>query len=1058
MALPKQLVHLNMSGGLQKKDDQFLVIPSKLAVADDAEFDDASTVIMRGGQSSVSLAPLGPYGSFTLGQVERGFAHKGVAYLEGVGTGSVGGVRRVQKSGGTVPVANPQTVSGKNAQLHFRRAGMTTARIGGIDAKGTAAGSGIPLYDGTFDCAVLGNLTCYVWESRDTAGSGRQAVRLVVKDESTGFTVYDALITDGTNICVRPRVLASVAQSKFFIYVASFTSGGTAYSIRGMSVSSVGAVTSLSTVGSDATSGTTEGTAQSEALYDVVFSADATRLGIARRTLTDLEVGSISTTDGVTYTSLGTFGYGGIAPRSLALLITLNGGTYRIHAFVGINTNVIKGQYTDMAAYAPSGSTTVGTAAVGTTVGRIAAYENSSTQILLAYDSLTLTSPMYSSTLRLSSFTHTYGTLTECAGHAPWVIAGRINTMNSRLYLPMAFLSSEYQGTTFVVDLSEVVSNLGTSGAGTPPIVLARIDYGEGAMDVNHWRPVNLPPTLATRGTTFVLPYLKYETDIRIAGTSNDTAICLSSATVDFASQLQQAEINGLTFLSGACPQIFDGSSLVEENFHHAPEIAGSLVAVAAGGTYTLGSATVTVTVCFTWAWQDAQGNWHESAPSGQKSVNITAALPCISPTIISPPTQKANAKLLMYRTKGSSTDTSLYLAVTDAGASVSSDTDLALSEQIYTAGNVLPNTPAPACRHVSLFQKRLVLSGCGDGSRVHWSKQIDSGFGVEFTSGDPTHQTQVPADKGRVVATEEMDDRLVVVCERGVGIIDGQGPNSSGTQGQYSDYRSIITETGASWDSPKSVIRGPEGVWFRSPFGLRLVSRSGSLGLAPDGKQAGAEVDSLVSGTAVAIAGNAKQQIRFYQSSGTCLVWDYQWKQWTRFTGMANVDAVFADGRYYHLSNYSTSTPLLRYTDDSVTVDVNNSGSTGQTYYGYIEIPWLSFAGIQGFERIYRLMVLGSVKGGLPLTNQNVLGFIGYDFDAPSPPSAEAFNASVTSTINNATVQFQHHFAKQKCESVKIGLRFYPDSAGGRLRLTDLTLQVGAKTGYFKIPSSQRF
>ena len=23
------------------------------------------------------------------------------------------------------------------------------------------------------------------------------------------------------------------------------------------------------------------------------------------------------------------------------------------------------------------------------------------------------------------------------------------------------------------------------------------------------------------------------------------------------------------------------------------------------------------------------------------------------------------------------------------------------------------------------------MLSGCGDGSRVHWSKQIDSGFGV---------------------------------------------------------------------------------------------------------------------------------------------------------------------------------------------------------------------------------------------------------------------------------------------------------------------------------------
>jgi hypothetical protein len=382
-------------------------------------------------------------------------------------------------------------------------------------------------------------------------------------------------------------------------------------------------------------------------------------------------------------------------------------------------------------------------------------------------------------------------------------------------------------------------------------------------------------------------------------------------------------------------------------------------------------------------------------------------------------------------------------------------DADLPSGEQLYTAGNVLPNTPAPACRHVSVFQKRLVLAGCGDGSRIYWSKKTTPGYGVEFNSGDPTHQTQVPSDKGRAVATKEMDDRLVILCENGVGIIGGQGPDPTGTSGQYSDFSSIITEAGCSWDSPKSVIRGPEGVWFRSPFGLRLVSRSGSLARGQDGKQVGAEVDSLVSGTVVAIAGDAKQQLRFYQSSGTVLVWDYQWLQWTRFTGFANVDACYADDRYYHLSNYSTTTPLLRYTNNTTYADVNDSGVATQAFSPYIETPWLSFAGIQGFQRVYRLMILGKNVDGA--VNPMTFGLsLQYDFN----DTYTSFPTVNVTPSTNGLVQLQHHFVKQKCESMKIAIYFFPVTPGnaGRFRLTDLTLQVGVKGSYFKMPSSQRF
>ena len=1047
--LQKQLVHLNMSGGLQKKDDQFIVIPSKLAVADDVQFDDASTVVRRGGQASAS------FGALT-SQAYRAFTHQGVAVIEQAST-----LTRVG-AGGVSQVLNPAVVDGFSPPRAAPRAGMLTTRVAGILAKGSAYGAGIPFYDGSFDCATVGNITCYVFETR-SAPLGTQTVRVVLVDDANNyFRLYDTVLTDGTKILVKPRVVANA--SKFFIFVGSFTSGATVFTIKSMTLSTAGSASGLSAAifTSGAGAGTIEGTSSDQVLFDVAFSSDLTKLGLVIRDLnatTDLYFYSLNTSDGSSVLGSNQV-TPSVRPRSLTALFTKDATDYKLHAFYSINTNVLKAANYNFTTATGSVETTVGTGAGGTGVARVAAYENSTTQIYLAFDTVDANG---SSLLRLSSCTHAYASLSECATFSPWYIAGRIGVVNSRLYLPMVFLSGEYQNTVYVIDLTSALANLGVTGAtGEPPYVVARVDYGEVAIDRNKLTNVTRVPNMPVRSSSLILPYLKYETDLRLAGTTNDTAYALARAVIDFNSQLGHEEINGITFVAGACPYIFDGSVYVEEGFHHGPEIV-AVGSAAASGTYTFPNASDTFTFCLTWAWQDGQGNWWESAPSGEKTITIVAGSGnySITPTVLSPPTQKPNARLLMYRTKGDSTDTTLYLATTYAGAALISDADLGGGEQLYTAGNVLPNTPAPACRHVSTFQKRLVLSGCGDGSRVHWSKVTTPGFGVEFSSGDPTHQTAVPADKGRVVGTEELDNQLVILCENGVGVIGGSGPNDSGTQGQYSDFATIISETGCSWDSPKSIIRGPEGVWFRSPFGIRLVSRSGGLGLAPDGKQAGAEVDSLVSGNLVAVVGDAKQQIRFYQSSGTVLIWDYQWKQWTRFTGHANIDAVYADDRYYHLSNYSTTTPLLRYTDETAILDVSDAGAASTTFAGYVETAWLSFAGIQGFQRVYRLMVLGRfVDTASSLDPQTINLFVEYDFAAASPPSGKTASTLVAAASSGAPVQAQHHFAKQKCEALKIGISFAPDLGvtKGRFRLTDLTLQVGVKPGYYKLPSSQRF
>lgn len=1049
MSLQKQLVHLSLTGGVQTKDDPFLVIPSKLAVADNVEFDDKSTVKTRGGQASVSLTPTGVWNlpAFTPGIPKRLFTHNGVPLLD-----HSKGVSKVSALGGTAPVYNAAPV-GMNPALNLARAAATTQRMASVDPKDASPGSGLPWFSGNFDMAVSGNTACYAVESRMLDGSLRSSIKVVLIDTTTGFRTLEYMLVDGTYTLTKPRVVAT--SSKFYVYFACVQLGVAQYQLRCVTLTQAGDLSPVNPVAVYSTDGNAEASANGYVLYDVAVPADESYVAAAALSYTgvgyELEVSQLDL-DGYSILDGNTLSTSS-RPVSLTVLATKNGSSQNIiHCFYGTaaTATTAKAHSLNLTLGTASGETVVGTGSGGTTVARIAAYEASSSLIYLAYDSVTtLASGVYSSQLRVSSFTHAYGSITQGIGASPWFIGGRIASVAGRLYLPMVFISNNnYQSTNYLVDLTSVLTNLGASGTSAPGYhVVARIDYGEVASTFDLWKSYFRVPSTPVLGSAALLPYLKYETDTRLAGTTNETAIALASATVDFDSQLGHVEINGITLLAGACPYVFDGNNYVEESFHHAPEIISA--SVGGGGTFQL-AGVGTYTLVATMVWQDAAGNWHESAPSNQISVTTTALGQYVTPLVTTPPTQKRNARVVYYRTQASSTDTTLYLAIDKYERGVTSDTALAAGEALYTTGGVLPNEPMPSCRDVTVFQGRVVGTGTQDGSGVTWSKVTEKGYCVEFCSSDPLHRLTVPVVVGRAVASEEMDDRLFIICERGAGVIAGTGPAATGTQGQYSDFSTVVTETGCDWNSPKSVVRGPEGIWFRSPFGLRLISRSGTLARGQDGKQAGSEVDGLVSGNLVAVAGDTRQQIRFYQSSGTVLVWDYQWLQWTRFTGTANVDAVFANDRFYHVSA-NGSASLLRYTSDTVTTDVSDAGVSGTSITSTIETPWLSFAGIQGYQRVYRLLILGSeVYGAGPVSFTLSAG---YDFQ----PVATVGTGSQTPA--NARLQIQHHLVQQKCESLKLRFAFVQGTATPvRIRLTDLTLQVGVKTGYNKMPSSQRF
>ena len=1042
MAIPSQTVNLSLRGGLDRKSDQRLVIPSKLTQADDVEFVDHDTVVTRCGTSRVDVAVAAGFD----GDPKRLFEHGGVPVIEfndGKMVRATGSTIASQFSATNLPLGGETST--------FTRVGVRTNRIQSLTRK--EPGVGVTLYGVTYDCAVGVTTYCLVWEE-DRRGWVRWSVRSLATDAE----ISGGVISSGTDVFVKPRVIYDSANARFSIFYARYVAGfATSFSVYGAYTPAAGDV--LTTVGALLTTGagaTVESVVSAAALFDVAIYPAVGYAVVARSTVA---AGNIHMT--LVDLSLFVMAGGGptnAAPAAVPVSLTAHatfqalGSVLTGHAFYGAGLN-LRGYRLPSSTGVQTAEATIVT--YGTTlVGRIVATDYSG-DILLTHDGFTSTANLYSyvNVLRCTS-THALVSQVQ-AQTIRGFLAGRSFTMRGHACVPVIFTSAQYQSVVLVFDLTVAAGGLGTLDF--PTTIVARLDWGEVARP----SPLALDSAHRVPGCSeLLLPYTKFETNTRLAGTLDNTEICISAARFTSTEQLGDAKWNGLTYLAGALPMLVDGPNLVEEGFHWNPEIVGTVVnglvtvvPIATGtGVFTFPAPAAypaTYVVAFTESWQDAQGNWHESGTAFLGAVTIAAVgLRDINPTILRPPSLKSNRKLLMYRTLPSSTDTTLYLAQSDqyAVGVIVADADLASGEPLYTEGGILGNTPAPSCRQITTFDNRLVLTGCGDGSRVYFSKKLDTGFAAEFVSDEKAFQKTIPPDAGRGVGCVEMSGKLVAVCEQKIGIFYGNGPDDTGL-GEYVEFDTAAKDIGALWTAPKSVHLSAEGVWFQSPFGLRLF---GGQGLTRDqqGRPVGSEVDDLVAGNAVTLSGGTNQQTRFIFPE-TFLVWDQVWGQFTRFTNHANVDACLVGGDYYFVIQQASLSALLR-RRDPVWVAADSTISGGVPSFvpviGNIVLGDIQFGGIQGFQRVRNMLALAKVNH-LSATPQFAI-YVGYD---NADPSATPEVTAIPTVGTKKVVQFEHQFFTQKCESLKLQIKFYDPLVWSTVRLTDLALSVGVKRGPWK-------
>lgn len=458
-----------------------------------------------------------------------------------------------------------------------------------------------------------------------------------------------------------------------------------------------------------------------------------------------------------------------------------------------------------------------------------------------------------------------------------------------------------------------------------------------------------------------------------------------------------------------------------------------------------------------------ATGSATTQSVTSTSTNQVTLTIPTLRLTAKAPPA-RTNVRCVTYRTemngqtfrRVSSIASPTFNSVTaDTVSFVDNVSDYSslFNDIIYTTGGVLENIAPPASSLITTSKSRVFLSGMEDKLLIWYSKQRLEGSPVEFTD---FFTTRVDSRGGDITALGVIDSNLIIFKKNSIYALGGEGPNDTGTQNDYGQPTLITTDVGC--DNPNSVVITPNGLMFKSTKGIYLLDRG--LKASYVGAPVEAFNPKLITSSVLVPDAN---QVRFTTNDDTCLVYDYYMDQWSTFTNHTAEDsAVFNDSFAFLRSNGEVwvETPG-QYLDNASPIRLKCTTS------------WMSMAGLQGFERVYRMIVLGEYKSPHQLMVQ-----IGYDFN-PNMTQFATINVNDTYQITsygadspygqgspyggqNPLYQFKTHMTIQKCQAVRFSFMDNQNTDigafGEGFNIANLALEVGIKPTLRKGPTKNNF
>ncbi len=557
------------------------------------------------------------------------------------------------------------------------------------------------------------------------------------------------------------------------------------------------------------------------------------------------------------------------------------------------------------------------------------------------------------------------------------------------------------------------------------------------------------------------------------AGTVNTyTQTGVISASFDFTvTNLNNNTLGQNLHIGSGMLSMYDGSSVVEHNFNIYPENIAITVNTSGGNLTDNSSYGYQVT----YEWIDNQGQLHRSSPSPVQSIT-TGSHSNASQAVLTIPTLRITAKtfvnIVIYRTQANGTvyyrlnsptnpllndptiDSVMY---TDNAA----DSSIGANEQIYTTGGEVVNSAAPASSIIGEYKNRLILIPSEDPYSWWYSKQVIPGSPVEFSD---VFVQNIGTENGPITAVIQMDSNLILFKENNIYYVVGDGPSPSGANNDFTQALSISSDVGCI--NSQSMILMPMGIIFKSNKGIYLLGRS--LAVQYIGADVEAFNSSTVTSSQLIVETN---QIRFTLNSGITLMYDYFVSQWSVFTNINALSSIITSNNFTYLQSNGL---VLQETPGAFT-------DNGNFIKLKITTSWLSLSGIQGFQRIYKAILLGQYFGPHKLLVQAAYDFNPINtqqtyFDATKDFNANIYGQDPFFGTNSPyggqypTYQYRLFTDKQVCEAVQFTIEDVPfagpyvNNQGNIIQagynesfsLSAISLELGIKKGLNKVASNR--
>jgi len=363
----------------------------------------------------------------------------------------------------------------------------------------------------------------------------------------------------------------------------------------------------------------------------------------------------------------------------------------------------------------------------------------------------------------------------------------------------------------------------------------------------------------------------------------------------------------------------------------------------------------------------------------------------------------------------------------------------------LYTEGGRLAAWPPPPAKDVAQTPYRLWIINAERPSEIWPSLITEQWMAPEF---HPDLILTSPLGEA-FTAIVAMDEKTIVFSETNIYIISGDGPDNTGSSGNFSGPTLLSTDTGCI--NKNSVISSKNGIAFEGKRGFYLLDRGLNVSYLGNTEQIlRGELRSESGGSPslwadltinAAVAVPEYQEIRWSSATNT-IIWDYERNAWSENAHVCD-HAALINNVYTTGKNTESGWVIV---EEKVPGDNTYDDATGAKDWMDITTAWIKPVGLLGYTRVWRFKLLGKHYSG-DITVQ-----IGYDYE-------ETFTDTFTfsdASLEDSGEEFILTVVPSKQKSAAFRLRVYEtkppvgiNQAG--FSLSSISMEVGVKKGLFK-------